>query len=151
MKIKLLCNIKYNHYSSPDPTDSLWLQVAMDDTISVNVLDGLEHPPGQITRMFFSVNRAFAQPVKNVPTARQFQDEVKGLRLLEEVNQVDDAIVATTQRFQDGYLSIHRVVVLGFELFPINHFDGEFRRGYFVRTNPHRCEAAGIELALQGV
>ena len=123
----------------------------MDDPIAVDVLYGLEHPPGQITRMFFRVHGPFAQPVKNVPTACQFQDEVEGLRLLEEVNQVDDAIVATTQRFQDGYLSIHRVVVLGFELFPIDHFDGKFRRGYFVRTNPHRCEAAGIELALQGV
>lgn len=86
MKIKFICNRKYNHYSSPDPTDSLWLQIAMDYPIAVNILDGLEHPPGQITRMFFGVNRAFAQPVKNVSTARQFQDEVEGLRLLEEVN-----------------------------------------------------------------
>ena len=123
----------------------------MDDPIAVNVLDGLEHLPGQIARMFFRVDSALAQPVKNVSTARQFQDKVEGLRLLEEVNQVDDAIVATTQRFQDGNLPINRVVVLLFEPLPIDQFHGEFRRGYFVRPNPHRCEAAGIELAVQGV
>ena len=139
------------HYSSLDPTDSLWLEIAMDDPIAVNVLDGLEHPPGQITRVLLRIHGAFAQPVKNVSTAGQFQDEVEGLRLLEEVNQIDDAIVATTQRFQDGNLPIHCVVVLGFELFSIDHFHGEFRRGYFVRTNPHRREAPGIELAVQGV
>ena len=54
--------------------DSLWLEVAVDNAIAVNVLDGLEHPPGQIARMFLSVNSAFAQPVKDVSAASQFQD-----------------------------------------------------------------------------
>ena len=76
---------------------------------------------------------------------------MESLRLLKEIYQIDDAIVATAERFEDGHLPIHGVVVLGLEPFPIDYLDGKFRRADFVGANPHRCEAAGIELAVQGV
>mmetsp|Transcript_11930 Transcript_11930/g.34141 ORF Transcript_11930/g.34141 Transcript_11930/m.34141 type:complete len:208 (+) Transcript_11930:504-1127(+) len=123
----------------------------MDYPITVDVLHGLEHPPGQIARMLLGVHGPFAEPVKNIPPTGQFQDEMERLRLLEEVDQVDDAIVATAQRFEDGNLPVHGGIVLGLESFPINHLDGKFRRRNLVDAYPHRREAAGVELPVQGV
>lgn len=80
--------------------------------VSMNILHGLEHPPGQITCVLLGVHGPLAQPIKDIPAAGQLQDEMEGLRLLEEVDQVDDAIVSTTQRLEDGHLPVHGGIVL---------------------------------------
>lgn len=117
-------------------------------SVAVDVLHCLEHPPGQIACVLLGVHGPFAQSVKDIPAASQLQDEMEDLRLLEEVDQVDDAIVATTQRLEDGHLPVHGSIVLGLEFLPINNLDGEFRRRNLVGAHPHRREAAGIELPI---
>ena len=120
----------------------------MNNPIAVDKLHGLEHPPGQIACVLLGVHGPLAQSVKDIPAASQLQDEMEGLRLLEEVDQVDDAIVATTQRLEDGHLPVHRDIVFGFQSLPINNLDGKFRRRNLVGAHPHRREAAGIELPI---
>ena len=120
----------------------------MDYAVAVDKLHGLEHPPGQIACVLLGVHGPLAQSVKDIPAASQLQYEMEGLRLLEEVDQVDDAIVATTQRLEDGHLPVHRDIVFGFQSLPINNLDGKFRRRNLVGAHPHRREAAGIELPI---
>ena len=106
-------NHQSHHQShSPRLTDLLRLEIAMDYPVSVNKLHGLEHSPGQIACVLLGVHGPLAQSLKDIPAAGQLQDEMEGLRLLEEVDQVDDAIVATTQRLEDGHLPVHGSIVL---------------------------------------